>query len=692
MRNLHSFFNPRSIAVVGASPKKGKLGNIILENIAQGDWKGKIYCVNPKHKRIGKYKCFANLSGIKKTVDLAIVAIPALVVNEVLEAGVKTRPKISNYAVISAGFKESGSAGKKLEEKLVSIAKKHNLNILGPNCLGFLNSDANLNATFAGVAIIKGRIAIVSQSGALAVELLDWMQSAQIGFSKIVSMGNKAILDESDLIRYLGKDKNTAFITLYLEDIKNGEKFVSAAAKIAAKKPLIALKAGKTAAGQKAVSSHTGSMAQREDIVQAVFEKLNIIEAKDIEEFQDMMEYLNFAEIPNKKKVIVLTNAGGPGVMASDFVGKSSILKMSSIPLRVQEKLRKILPHAAAVKNPIDVLGDAAPERYEKVLQILASDMRGYPVIVILTPQSQSKPAETARILAKYKYALPALAACFMGGKKIQPAEDSFRKNGIANYENSERALAVIEKLVSYKEKEIIPLKAAQSKKYSESDAEIRSALDEKRKMLFWPETEKLFRRYGISLAKSFAFDDHDFSKITLPKKYFPCALKTDDSDIAHRWEKKAVALNIETAKDLIFSFRKMRKSTRAKKFIVQPMLPHGLELIVGMKRDPSFGPIIVAGLGGTYAEALNDRIILVSPFEKGEVKKKLKQLKMYSVLSGFRGDMPYNLAEIEKIALALQSIARKNPRISEIDINPLILYNNGRKYQIADAKLFLKN
>ena len=691
MHRLDSFFNPKSIAIVGASPNRKKLGNILMQNIVAGGWRGKIYPVNPKHANIGSLKCFASLADIKKPIDLVLIAIPAPYVNGAILEGAKANPKIKNFAVISAGFKESGKAGKKLEDELKNIAHASDLNILGPNCLGFINSASKLNATFASGTIAEGRIAIVSQSGALAVELLDWTQSARIGFSKIVSLGNKAVLDESALIDFLGKDEQTSFLALYLEDIKNGEKFMKSVAAVAGKKPVVVLKAGKTAAGQKAVSSHTGSLAQDSDIINAAFEKLNIIKAGNIEEFQDIIEYLNYASVPMKSEVIVLTNAGGPGVMASDFVGSSSVLKLAKVPAQIQKNLKNILPSAAAVQNPIDVLGDADPQRYEKVLKILAAGMKDYPLIVVLTPQSQSKPSEAVKNLARYQKAFPALAACFMGGKKIQAAERGFKNIGIANFETPERALAVMEKLSAYTHGKKIAKKMVRAGKNPANDPVIKKALAEKRKMLLWQETAKIFAGHGLKLTKSITVDAAKLSGARVPQFFFPCVLKTDDPRIAHRFEKKAVRKNIADTKSLKAALKQMAETTRAKNFLVQPMLPQGLEIIVGMKRDSSFGPVIVVGWGGTYTETFKDRVILIPPLTRGEIARIIRGLKIFPILMGTRGEKGYNLPELENAVLAVQEVALGNEDIQEIDINPMFLYNDGRKAQTVDAKIFLK-
>ncbi|MCX6762617.1 MAG: acetate--CoA ligase family protein [Candidatus Moranbacteria bacterium] len=687
MKDLKNFFSPKSIAIVGASPKRGKLGNVLIENIKKGGWKGKLYFVNPKYTKSRK-DYFSSLSEIKKTVDLTLIAIPAPLVGSAIENGAKANPPIKNFAIISSGFKESGSGGKKLEENLENIATKYNLNILGPNCLGFANPREKLNATFTDMKLQTGNISIVSQSGALAVALLDWAENKMIGFSEIISIGNKTIIDESEILNYLAGDKNTKAISLYLEDIKNGLQFMQTLAKIASRKPVVILKAGKTSAGQKAISSHTGSLAQDEEIVEAVFEKLNVIPADNIEEFQDIIYYLNSSPVPKNEKIIILTNAGGPGVMASDFAGKSKNISLLNFSDDFKREMRRYLPASASIENPIDIIGDAPPERFYKALEVIAKKYPNHPIVVILTPQNQTDPEKVAQILANLKNNIPNLSACFMGGKKIEKAKILLEKNNIATFENPERALAVVEKLSAYHQNKNKITKTNFPAINQAKNPIIQKALAEKRKMLFWKETEKLFAKYGVKLEKSIAVENID--ELKNKKIYFPCALKTDDPNIAHRLEKNAVILNIQDEKELRSAFKKMKKEVSANHFLLQSMADPGTELIVGMKRDPTFGPIVLCGWGGSLTEIFKDKVILAPPFDQKEAKRKLSELAIFPILKGFRGKKGYDLDEISKIITAVSQIASENPDIKEIDINPMLIYNNGKDGRILDAKIFL--
>ncbi len=693
MKNLERLFNPRSVAVVGASPHKRKLGSILARNILDGGWKKNLYLVNPRHGKIGSRKCYAGLGKIRKPVDLVLIAVPAPSVGRILLEGAGSAPKIENYIVISSGFKETGAGGKKLEDDLRRVAEANKLNVLGPNCLGFINPALNLNATFAAGKYKKGKVAIVSQSGALAVALLDWIAGMSVGFSKVISIGNKAVLDECDAVRYLAGDKNTKAIALYLEDIKDGRKFSETVAAVGGRKPVIILKAGKNKTGQKAVSSHTGSLAQDEAVAEAIFEKLNVIEVKTVEEFQDLMLFAGAGGISaGREEVIVLTNAGGPGVLASDFIGRSKCLKTAKISPETKSRLKKVLPASASVENPIDVVGDAAPDRYRNVLEIISRKHPQNPLLLILTPQSQTDPDKVARLAGKYGKIFSTFAACFMGGAKIKKSVDYLRASGVANFENPERALAAIEKMACFKKNKVssrpaLPQKTIRLK--LKANSIIQSALKEKRKLLYWAEAAEVFRSYGVLPLKAVSFAEA--GEIGRAAIKYPCVLKTDDPKIVHRWDRKAVALNLSSKKELLKAYEKMKKSTGAKKYLIQPMAKPGLELIIGLKRDKSFGPVIVLGLGGTFTEIFKDSVILVPPLTAGEVKSGLKNLKISRILRGFRGERGYDAEEIAKIVLALQQIAAENPDIGQIDVNPVMLYNDGSRLQLPDVKIYLQ-
>jgi len=393
--NLEKLFNPRSIAIVGASQEAGKVGNVIAKNILELGYTGEAYCVNPKYENIFGKKYYKKLSEIKEEIDLAIIAIPARFVVEEIQENAK---KIKNYVIISAGFAEISLEGKAREDELRKIAQDNNLNILGPNCLGFIIPQLKLNASFAGGMPEAGSVAFVTQSGALAVALADLAKKEKIGFSGIFSIGNKMNISETAMLEYLEKDENTKVIGMYLEGIKNGVDFIKTAGRVSQKKPIVILKAGKTERAQKAISSHTGALAGSDEIINAVFEKSGIIRAQDMKEFLGLLEIISLTNIPRNKEIAIITNAGGLGVLVTDAF-KDKKIKLAEISEKTKNNLKKFLPEESSVSNPIDVLGDADEKRYAKTLDMLRKEDIST-IICLLTPQDQTPVKKIARKIA----------------------------------------------------------------------------------------------------------------------------------------------------------------------------------------------------------------------------------------------------------------------------------------------------
>ncbi|HLN18590.1 MAG TPA: CoA-binding protein, partial [Patescibacteria group bacterium] len=397
--DLNKLFNPSSIAIVGASEEEGKVGNVVTKNILSLGFRGDVFLVNPKHENLFARKCYKSLSEIQEPVDLAVIIIPAKLVASEIE---KNAAKIKNYVIISAGFSEVGDEGREREEKIKEIAEKNQLNILGPNCLGFINPYKKLNATFAGDMPEEGNIALVSQSGALAVGILDIAQKENLKFSKVISIGNKADIDEAEIMEYLENDSNTRVIAMYLEGIKNGQRFLEKAADISRNKPIIILKAGKTEKAQKAISSHTGALAGSDDIASVIFEKAGITRADSTEEFFGLLQLFSFSQELKNEYIAVITNAGGPGVIATDAF-KDKHIKIMEISEKTKEKLRKVLPSESSVENPVDVLGDAREDRYKNVMTILNKEEKPGAYLIILTPQDQTPVSKVASKIIQFK-------------------------------------------------------------------------------------------------------------------------------------------------------------------------------------------------------------------------------------------------------------------------------------------------
>jgi len=439
---LNKLFAPKSIAIIGASNKHGKVGTVITNNILKLGYKGEVYLVNPSYKLLKLKRCYPSISAIKKEVDVAIISLPSKFVLDVVRESCHL---VKNFVVISAGFSEIGHEGEKREHELAKLANEKRLNILGPNCLGYIVPGLKLNASFAGGMPEPGNIAFISQSGALAVALMDKAKQEHISFSNIVSVGNKMQLAEAQLLEYLAKDKETKVIGMYLEGIKDGAKFVEVAKKVSKIKPIVILKAGKTEKSQKAISSHTGALAGSDDIASIAFQAAGIIRANDLEEFFQLLTMISFTNPPKNEKVAVITNAGGAGVLTTDaFKNKSVIL--ADLAKKIKEEIKSVLPEESSVENPIDLLGDAGEDRYLNVFKILNSKNFGS-IISVLTPQEQTPVEKITDVIIKNKKNHSSLAmTIFIGGDRIAKSLVELKKNSIPNFSNPDSAINVLEK------------------------------------------------------------------------------------------------------------------------------------------------------------------------------------------------------------------------------------------------------
>ncbi len=684
--NLDNLFNPKSIAVIGASAENGKIGNVIAKNILSLGYKGEIFLVNPKKGNILNQKCYGDVLEIKKKVDLAILAIPAEFVNETVK---KASSVVKNFVVISAGFSEIGSEGKKREIELKKIIEKNNLNILGPNCLGFINPKINLNASFAGEMPQRGNICFISQSGALAVAFMDIAQKEDMGFSGIVSIGNKIQIDENNLLEYFGKDKNTKVIGLYLEDIKNGQDFIAKAREISKIKPIVLLKSGKTEKSQMAVASHTGALAGSNEIMQAAFEKTGIIAADNLEEFFKLLEFFSLARFFKEEQVVILTNAGGAGVLATDAFDKKEI-KLAEIDKKIKTKLEKFLPLESSLQNPIDLLGDAQEDRYEKALNEVGQQKNIGMIVSILTPQKQTPVDEIAKRLVNFakKHKNFQLVASFIGGNKIKNAVTFLKKNNIPNFSFPEQAIETLEKYSKWKKwKECAP---EREEKFLRNEGRakavgniIEKARQENRTALLFSEASEIMKKYDINTVKFWTTDSKE-------KISFPVVVKVDSDKVLHKTDKKGLVLGINNKKELAESIRKMQKSFPKKDIIFQPMLPRQMELIVGIKRDSVFGPVVVYGLGGIYTEVLNAVNFLVLPKSKNEIKKALNKSRISFLFKKTRGQDSFSVENVARILWNVWMLANEVDEIKELDINPLLVYNDEKRDTAVDVKIII--
>lgn len=687
---LDELFEPKSIAIVGASNKPGKVGTVIAENISKLGYKGKIYYVNPSYKILKLKKCYPSISAIGKNIDLAVISVPSKFVLDVVKESMHAT---KNFVVITAGFSEIGEEGAKREKELAALAKKNNLNILGPNCLGFIMPKIKLNASFAGGMPKAGNIAFVSQSGALAVAIMDKANGEHLGFSHIVSVGNQMQLNEAKLLEYLSASKDVKVIGMYLEGIKNGSEFLEIAAKVSKIKPVVILKAGKTEKAQKAISSHTGALAGSDNIVDVVFEKTGVIRANDLEEFFDVLTLISFSDAPRNKQVAVVTNAGGAGVLATDaFKGKS--IELADLSLKIKKAIKSRLPQEASVENPIDLLGDADDVRYKDALEILCSGVGA--TISLLTPQKQTPVDKIAEIVINSnKKSKTTSLSVFIGGDRVKHAINILKQNNIPNFASPERAVSSLDKYYKWsvfkKSKEVSVKKTINNDRKKKVAKIISKARDEGRNALLFAEAAEVMNNYGVSSGDFWVISAKKNSSTGIPKiTNFPVVAKVDSDKVLHKTDKQGVILNIKNQGELEVAVQKIQQNFPGEQVLIQPMQQKQMELILGIKIDQIFGPVIIYGLGGIYTEVFSMVNFLIPPMSEEKIKQEIMNSKIGFFFQCFRGQKECNLDEFVKIIQGLMHFALENKDISGFDINPLFIFNDGRKASAVDIKIIL--
>lgn len=683
--NMESIFNADSIAIVGASQEKGKVGTAIAENLSKLGYKGKVYFVNPTRKEIHGKKCYESLYEIKENIDVAIVVIPSKFVYGVIE---KASDKVKNFVIISAGFSEIGGEGTQREKDLRELAEKKKLLILGPNCLGFINPYKKINASFAVGMPEKGNIAFVSQSGALMVAAMDIAKKEGLKFSSLVSIGNKMQLSEVELLQELGKDQNTKVIGMYLEGIKDGKKFIEVASEVSRMKPIVILKAGKTEKSQKAISSHTGALSGSDEIMDAVFEKTGIIRANNLQDFFEILEIISSIDAPSNENVAVITNAGGAGVLVSDsFMNKK--LKLLEFSDEQKKSLRAKLPEECSVENPIDVIGDAAEDRYEHSLLNVGRSEAGT-VMCILTPQEKTPVEKIAKSIVKFsKSADKVVVAAFIGGDLVEEAIMIMKKAGIGTFNFPERAIEILDHYYRWSK-----WKKSQKTNENESKSKERREIAQKlieeskskgKKAMRFDDASNILALYGLNSIESYYFRKNQPVGDDIS---YPVVAKIDSDKILHKTDQKALILNIKNKENLEESLSDLYSRFPDEDVLVQPMLEKGAEVILGVNRDEIFGPVILCGLGGIYAEVFKMVDFYIAPMSHDDIVKKLLNSKVAFLFLGARGQDKYDVNELAGIILGVLEFASDLDEVMEFDINPLFIYNNGNKATAVDLKI----
>jgi acetyltransferase len=694
---LDVFSNPRAVAVIGASREPGKLGYGILSNIIQYGFTGEVYPINPKADEILGLTCYASVLDVPGPIDLAVVVVPHKYVATILkECGQKG---VEGVIIISAGFREAGLEGVRRERELIEIVEAHDMRLIGPNCLGVIDTHCPLNASFAAGMPPTGHIAFMSQSGALCTSILDWALAKGIGFSRFVSLGNKADIDEIDLLEAWEKDPHSRVILLYTEGVTDGQRFMEVARRVTKKTPVVAVKSGTTSAGSRAVSSHTGSLAGSEQAYRAAFKQAGVVRAESIEEMFDFSTAFSYQPPLKGNRVAIVTNAGGPGIMATDAVERAG-LQMASLSDETMQFLQENLPSASNIYNPIDVLGDALADRYGLALKAVMEDDGVNGVMVILTPQVMTQIEGTAEVVAQVaaQYDKP-VVGCFMGEAKVGVGIRVLNRHRVPNYAFPERAANVLRAMASYHRWCQTPPMERSTFKVDEAKvtALFERVKSEGRLSIGDAEAREVMQAYGIPVpASGLARSAEDAVRLA-EELGFPVVLKIASPDILHKTDIGGIKLDLRTPVDVrdafdLLTYRATRYMPNAEIWgcQVQEMVRGGREVILGMNRDPQFGPLMMFGLGGIYVEVLKDVSFRVAPFSRQEARAMLTEIQAVNLLRGVRGEPAADMEAIEEILLRLSQLVIDFPEIVEMDINPLMVFEKGRGASGVDMRLVL--
>jgi len=699
--NLHKIFYPSSVAIVGATKTKGTVPYDILENILKADINAAVYPVSPREQHIAGVKAYKYVIDITDPVDLAIIVFPSAVAHMALEqCGQKG---IKSVIIISAGFKEVGEKGREREEQIKEIAGKYDMSFIGPNCLGIINTDpaVNLNASFARKMPEEGNIGFLSQSGALCTAVLDYARAKHIGFSKFISFGNKADISEVDLMYYLMNDEKTKVILLYLEEVSDGRALMKAARDVIIKsgKPVLILKSGRTQEGASAAASHTGSLAGSDEICDAAFEQVGIIRCDHIEEMFNKAIAFTYQPAPASNEVAIITNAGGPGVLTTDSAIREG-LKLAKFSEETIKNFKRYLPSTANINNPVDVIGDARADRYDAALKGAINDPSVAGIFVILTPQSMTNIEEIANEVVKVaKETDKPIYTSFMGEADVAGGVDILLRNKIPHYilpESMCKSFAGVYQFNhEFKNLNSEPVLVEDVSK-EEVHELINKYKKENKKYLGENKATDILKAYGLPILPGELATSSDQAVDIAKKIGFPVVMKVVSDDIIHKTDIGGVVLNIGSEREVKITYQGMLDEIAENVpdaniqgiWITEMIREYGEEIILGIKRDPSFGPVIMFGLGGVFVEIFKDVSFKVAPLTDRDADHMIKKIKGYPILDGARGKKKKDIKKIKDCLFRVAQLALDHPEILELDINPLIVREVGKGAVIADAKI----
>ena len=693
---LRALMYPDSVAVIGASRTPGKVGYAIVANLKDGGFAGAIVPINPAADSVLDLPCYPDLRTYGKRIEMAVIAVPTQHVQAAAESAIEAGAKA--IIAITAGFKEVGADGAQLEHELEQLCTSRGVKLLGPNCLGLINTDHAMNASFAKHTPRQGNISVISQSGALCTAILDWAEGRHLGLAKLVSIGNKAQLAETDFLSALAEDEQTSVIVGYLESIVSGDDFIRAAQQATTKKPVIVFKAGTTSAGAKAASSHTGSLAGTDTAYGAAFARSGVIRAETFESMFDYAMAFSMQPLPKGDRVAIITNAGGPGIMAADAVEQSG---MRVEPLGVgADALRERLPAAASVGNPIDVLGDADPERYVTAVNAAQDDPDVDAIVVILTPQAMTNPAEIARAIAACNRGETPILASFMGGADVMPGRAELVAARLPDYPSPERAVAALRAMVDYTKWLDRPPRVITRFKVNRRRVQriIQRHLRTEQYQVGEAQAKDILRAYDFDVPPGQVAMNVEEAIEVAERIGYPVAMKIASPDIIHKSDIGGVRLDLGSPGDvrdaydlMMMRVRQREPNARMEGVYIEAMVGRGRETIVGMTRDPQFGPMLMFGLGGIFVEVMKDVTFHIAPITQDEALQMLRSTKSYELLKGVRGQASVDIGAIATALQRISQLVTDFPQIKEMDINPFIVGRVGVGSIAADARITLE-
>jgi acetyltransferase len=692
-RSLQPIFSPKTVALIGATEKAGSVGRTVLWNLISSPFGGTVFPVNPKRENILGIKAYPGIEAVPDQIDLAVIVTPAPTVPDIIaecvEAGVK------GAIVISAGFKEIGPEGVKLEEEILKHARRGKMRVIGPNCLGVMNPLTGLNATFATAAARPGNVAFISQSGALCTSVLDWSFKEHVGFSAFVSIGSMLDVGWGDLIYHLGDDPHTQSIVIYMETIGDARSFMSAAREVALTKPIIVIKPGRTEGAARAAASHTGSLTGSDEVLEAAFRRCGVLRVNTIGEIFSMAEVLSKQPRPKGPHLTILTNAGGPGVLAVDALITSGG-KLAEISAEAMGQFNEILPPQWSHNNPVDILGDASPERYAQALEVAARDEKSDGLLVVLTPQAMTDPTETAEALKDYaqSYDKPILAS-WSGGQDIAAGEAILNKAGIPTFmypDTAAEAFAYMWKYTDNLQALYQTVSLTNHDNGSGTDRETASAIIQKarrsgRLLLTEAESKALLAAYGIPTVPTLIAKTADEAVAKAEELGYPVVLKLHSETVTHKTDVGGVQLNLNGEQSVRSAFEAIKQGVSQKHsaddflgVTVQPMvdLSDAYELIIGSSIDPQFGPVVLFGMGGQLVEVFKDRSLGLPPLNTTLARRMIERTKIFQALKGVRGRPPVDIAALEQLMVHFSQLVAEQSWIKELDINPLLASHEG--------------